>query len=149
MKNIIKKIILSLAIIAGSMFIASPAITSEPVYAAGNGEACTCTIRNDDGTTSEISGTKVPTTILDACDCGHGEGVMTILSLVVRIMTIGIGILGTIGIIVVGIQYLTAGGSEEQTKKAKRRMYEIVIGLAVYILAYAILSWLLPGFQPF
>ena len=62
-------------------------------------------------------------------------------------MTIGIGILGVIGISVVGIQYLTAGGSEEKTRKAKQRMLEIVIGLAVYAVMYAVLSWLLPNFN--
>ena len=62
------------------------------------------------------------------------------------VMTIGIGILGVIGISITGIQYLTAGGSEEKTRKAKRRMFEIVIGLVAYVLIYAALKWLLPSF---
>ena len=60
-------------------------------------------------------------------------------------MTYGIGILGAIGITVVGIMYITAKGNEAQTTKAKKRMLEIVIGLAVYALIWAILSWLMPG----
>ena len=79
------------------------------------------------------------------CD-DKGDSVIHILKLVVDIMTIGIGILGVIGISITGIQYLTAGGSEEKTRKAKRRMFEIVIGLAAYVLIYAILKWLLPSF---
>lgn len=71
-----------------------------------------------------------------------GEGVIHILNLVMDIMTIGIGVLGVVGISVVGIQYLTAGGSEEKTRVAKRRIYEIIIGLAVYAVFYAILKWL-------
>ena len=59
-------------------------------------------------------------------------------------MSIGIGILGVIGITIVGIQYLTAGGSEEKTRKAKRRMFEIVIGIVAYVLLYWFLKWLLP-----
>lgn len=70
-----------------------------------------------------------------------------ILSPALDIMTVGIGIIGAIGITVVGIQYMTAGDNEEQTRKAKRRMFEIVIGIAVYVLAYALLKWLLPGFN--
>ena len=62
-------------------------------------------------------------------------------------MTIGVGILGVLGITIVGIQYLTAGGNEEKTRKAKRRLFEIVLGLAVYVAIYAILQWLLPGFN--
>lgn len=71
-----------------------------------------------------------------------GNGVICIVSLVVDIMSVGIGILGVIGISVVGIQYLTAGGSEEKVRKSKRRMFEIVIGLVAYALMYAILKFL-------
>ena len=95
----------------------------------------------------------VETAILKGCggeaEGNKGEGVICVLNLVVEIMTIGVGILATIGISIAGIQYLTAGGSEEQTRKAKRRIFEIVIGLAAYVLIYVILSFLLPGFKPF
>ena len=87
----------------------------------------------------------VQTSILgngEVCDNGKGDSIEHILDLVVDIMTIGIGILGVIGISIVGIQYLTAGGSEEKTRKAKRRMFEIVIGLVVYAVFYAILTFL-------
>lgn len=76
----------------------------------------------------------------------NGAGVICILNLVIEIMTIGIGILGVLGITIVGIQYLTAGGSEEKTRKAKRRMFEIMIGLLAYVVIYGLLKWLLPGF---
>lgn len=78
-------------------------------------------------------------------DDGNGCGVYTILNLIVDIMTIGIGILAAIGITIVGIKYLTAKGNEEQTRKAKHRMFEIVIGLVSYALMYAFIQWLLPG----
>ncbi len=82
-------------------------------------------------------------------DCGEKTGkesITCVLKLVVTILGIGVGILGVIGISVSGIQYLTAGGSEEKTRKAKRRIYEIVIGLALYAVIYFALQWLLPGF---
>ena len=84
------------------------------------------------------------------CSCdesGDGSEVKRLLALIVDIMTIGVGILGVLGITVVGIQYLTAGGSEEKTRKAKRRLLEIVIGLVAYVLIYALLKWLIPDFQ--
>ena len=94
----------------------------------------------------------VETAILKTCgdkaDDENGEGVMCILQTVVDVMTVGVGILGVLGITIVGIQYLTAGGNEEQTRKAKRRMVEIVIGLVAYVLIYALLKFLLPGFNP-
>ena len=91
---------------------------------------------------------EVQTAILTSCGSGDENGIFCILNLVVNIMTIGIGVLGVLGITIVGIQYLTAGGNEEQTRKAKRRMYEIVIGLVAYVLVYALLYWLIPNFQP-
>lgn len=76
----------------------------------------------------------------------EGKGAIEILMMVIDIMTVGVGILGVIGISWAGLTYLTAGGSEEKTRIAKRRMYEIVIGLVAYVLIYAVLKWLLPGF---
>ena len=79
--------------------------------------------------------------------CANSEdGVICILNLVVDILSVGIGILGVIGITVVGIQYLTAGGNEEKTRKAKQRMFEIVVGLVAYVIIFAALKWLMPGF---
>ena len=75
------------------------------------------------------------------------NGIQCLLGQAVDILSIGIGILGVIGILIVGIQYLTAGGNEEKTRKAKRRMFEIVIGLVAYAVIYALLKFLLPGFN--
>ena len=90
----------------------------------------------------------VETAILTSCNTDDDDGgsIMCLLNLVVDIMTIGIGILGVIGITIVGIQYLTAGGNEEKTRKSKQRMFEIVIGLVVYVIIYALLRWLIPSF---
>ena len=135
-KNILKIVAVTLCL-ASTFFVLSP----QPVFA----EEFNCTCKAADG--SNINGHKVEATILkDVCDCGHGESVIAILDIVVNAMTVGIGILGVVGISVVGIQYLTAGGSEEKVRKAKRRMLEIVIGLAAYVLIYAVIKWLMPNF---
>lgn len=78
-------------------------------------------------------------------DDGEGCGVFSVLNLVVDILSIGVGIVGVIGISVVGIQYITAGGNEQQTTKAKRRIVEIVIGLVAFATLYAFMQWVLPG----
>ena len=82
-----------------------------------------------------------------SCDDGTGSSIVSILRLVVNIMTVGVGVLGVIGITIVGIQYLTAGGNEEQTRKAKRRLFELIIGLVAYVLIYSLLNWLIPNFE--
>ncbi|MBR3236421.1 hypothetical protein IKF92_01950 [Candidatus Saccharibacteria bacterium] len=96
--------------------------------------------------TSESESFGVETAILKECS-DEKDGVVCLLNLVIDIMTIGIGILGVIGITIVGIQYLTAGGNEEKTRKAKTRMFDIVIGLVAYAAVYGLLKWLLPAFN--
>lgn len=88
----------------------------------------------------------VETTLLgNLKDDGKGCGVYTILNLVIDVFSMGVGILGVIGISVVGLQYLTAKDNEQQATKAKRRMVEIIIGLVAYAVLYVGLQWLLPG----
>lgn len=108
------------------------------------------------GANTPVMATRVASTFGDdnlanvLTDCGdpnNKDGIGCVLKLVVEILSIGVGILAVVGISVSGIQYLTAGGSEEKTRKAKRRIFEIVIGLALYVILYALLQWLLPGFK--
>lgn len=86
----------------------------------------------------------VETSIIECSDTGAGS-IRELLRLVINITTAGISILAVIGITIMGIQYLTAGGNEQQATKAKRRLYEIIIGLAVYVLLFGIAQWLLPN----
>lgn len=126
-----------MAIFMGAMMVGSPAFAACSQPQLDNGCVNTALLGSN------------------GCSCKRGEtaedgkGIIHILQLVVEIMTIGIGILGVLGITIVGIQYLTAGGSEEKTRKAKRRMFEIVIGLVAYVLIYALMQWLIPDFHPF
>lgn len=91
-----------------------------------------------------------------AAECGGAEtaiisctddegGVWHILNLIINILSIGVGILGIIGISVAGIQFLTAKDSPEQVKKAKTRIGQIVVGLALYASLFTVAQWLLPG----
>lgn len=81
-------------------------------------------------------------------DDGEGCGVYTVLDLVMTILTIGIGVTALIGITISGITYLTAKDNVEKTTKAKRRIFEIVIGLVAYAAIWGILTFLLPEFNP-
>ena len=93
---------------------------------------------------SAVSCGGVETSIIQCGEGGDG-GVYHILSLLLDILSIGVGILGVVGISWTGIQYLTAGGSEEKIVKSKRRAFEMVIGLACYAILWGFASWLLPG----
>lgn len=131
-----KKILISIiAIVTMGFFAVAPVFAEEKCVLTsvlGNAKCNADAVRDESGEYN--------------CSCesdgGDGGGIMHILTLVRDIMTIGVGILGVIGITIVGIQYLTAGGNEEKTRKAKRRLFEIVIGLVAYVFIYALLSWL-------
>ena len=145
-----KKILYSiLAVVMGAGVVAAPMVTSAPTYAA----SCTCISSGQQGVVTAILGEsgvdERGQPVNCSCDDGKGSGVINILNLVVRIMTVGIGILATIGVVVSGIQYMTAGGNEERTRKSKRRIFEIVIGVLAYVLVFAVLDWLIPGFNPY
>ena len=76
---------------------------------------------------------------------GGGNGITDVLCLAVSIFMVAVGILVAIGIVIVGLQYLTARDNEEQVRKSKRRLFHIVIGVAVYILMWPLVNWLLPN----
>ena len=75
------------------------------------------------------------------------DGIICLLSLILTIMTYGVGILGVIGIIISGIQYTTSQGDAAKMTKAKNRIVNVIIGLVVYALMWAALRFLVPGFQ--
>lgn len=85
----------------------------------------------------------VNTTIIN---CNNTEnGIYAVLAVAINILTILIGAGGVIGIIISGIQYMTASGDPAVVTKAKRRIVEILIGLAAFSVLWAFLEWLIPG----
>lgn len=86
----------------------------------------------------------VDTNLIECDNIGAGS-IRSVLLIIINVLSIGVGIIGVIGISVAGIQYLTAGGDEQKTTKAKRRIYEIIIGVMVFALMWTGAQWLLPG----
>lgn len=84
------------------------------------------------------------TVLIECGDVGSGN-IVHVLSLILDIMTMGIGILAVIGISWFGIQYLTAGSDTTKTTKAKRRMLEITIGIVGYLAIFSTSKWLMPS----
>lgn len=79
------------------------------------------------------------------CDDCHGGAVMAFVALFLRVLTAGMLVAATIGVIWTGALILTARENAEQVTKAKRRLSEIVIGLACWVLLASIVSFVLPG----
>ncbi len=81
------------------------------------------------------------------CQDAEKDGSKTIIDIikfVIGTMTIGIGVLATIGIIISGFMIMTARDNQEQVSKGKKRILEVVIGILVWVLLAALLSLLLP-----
>ncbi|MBR3131584.1 hypothetical protein IKG31_03335 [Candidatus Saccharibacteria bacterium] len=86
----------------------------------------------------------VKTALIGSNGCYSG-GIWGILGIVIDILTIGIGAAAVAGIVYSGIQYTTASGDPAKITKAKRRLYEILIGILVYGVFYGLMRWLIPG----
>lgn len=130
MKKFIQKIASLMVVAVASIGLISP--VSTPVYAA-----------------TPAANFGADAAILTTCankEDGSGSGIKCVIELVVNILSVLVGIVGVIGVVIVGIQYLTAGGNEEQTRKAKRRLFEIIIGIVAYAAIYALIRFLLPNF---
>ena len=91
----------------------------------------------------------VKTSVLGENGCvegtGDGSAIFSVLNVVLTVLTYGVGIAGTIGIVIVGIQYITAKDNAAQMAAAKTRLIAIVVGLAAYAVMWGFLQWLLPG----
>lgn len=82
------------------------------------------------------------------CDSAEVDGQGTVLGIIkftISVMTVGISVLGTIGLIYSGFIVMTAGGNTAQVTKAKQRILEIVVGIIMWVLAAAILDLFLPA----
>lgn len=124
MKKLLKKLILPILILAGIVSI----ISTTPVFA-------------------ECGEGYVDTSLFGCVDGSDGNGIFFILNIVLTVMTFGVGILGTLGIVIAGIQYASAKDNEQQMAKAKMRILQIVIGMAIWATLFVVLKWLIPGFK--
>lgn len=78
---------------------------------------------------------------------GSGAGIIEILGLILNILTAGVGVLMVVGIVISAVQWLSARDNEEQVRKSRRRIVNIIIGAVMWALMWAALNWLIPGFS--
>lgn len=123
-------------VVAGAMTLVGAAVLALPVVNAGSVYAAECT---ED---QKKAGNCVDTNILD-----NDGGIEGLLSLIVNILLYGLGAAATLGVVIAGIMYLTARDNPQQVAKAKTRLIEISIGLAAWAMLFALLQFLLPGFD--
>lgn len=88
-----------------------------------------------------LAADKVETNILPS----SANSIDGILKLVLNILVYGVGVAAVIGVVIAGIMYLTARDSEAQVATAKKRLYEVVLGLILWVAMWSLLQWLIPG----
>ncbi|MCL2002035.1 hypothetical protein FWG76_01360 [Candidatus Saccharibacteria bacterium] len=79
------------------------------------------------------------------CSGNSGEGIFEVLDIVLNVLTAGVGVAAAVGIVVAAIRYTQARDKVESVTGAKKMIVNIMIGLAVWALFYALMRWLLPG----
>jgi hypothetical protein len=98
---------------------------------------------------NEQSGSSVKTKFNLGCLGNEGPPKMgaieDLVYSIVRFLTAGVGIVLVGGMILAGIQYSASQGNPEATKAAKDRIQNIIIGLMIYLFAFALVQYLVPG----
>ena len=92
----------------------------------------------------------VDTSLISCEQSGEGgnienSGLWGLLVLTINILTAGVGLAALGGIVYGAILYTSAGGSQEQTKKALGIITNVVIGVIAYALMYTGLNFIIPG----
>lgn len=78
--------------------------------------------------------------------CGHPHsGIDDLLFAVIRFLSAGVGLIVLASVIIGGIQYTISRGDPNATQAAIKRLVSSVVALLVYIFAYAILNFVVPG----
>lgn len=121
------RILLSAFVVAGAVSVLLPSVST--VFAAECGGVTTSIIACDQAGGSAVEDT----------------GVWGILLLVINIFTAGIGIAAVAGVVYGSILYTSAGGSQEQVKKAMGVFTNVAIGVIAYAGMYALLNFIIPG----
>ena len=94
------------------------------------------------------SDTKRCTTLLSESWCDEdsdGSNIIELIKKAVGILTAGVVVAGTIGIIWCGFLILTSRDNEAQVAKARKRLIDVVIGIVLFVLGNVIINLLFPG----
>lgn len=87
---------------------------------------------------------EVSTTIDFGCS-NKGNPITDLLFAVIRFLSAGVGLVIVVSVIIGGIQYIVSRGDPNATQAAIKRLTSAVMALLLFIFAYAILNYVIPG----
>lgn len=76
---------------------------------------------------------------------GMGNAIIDAMFAIIRIMSYGVGLAIIASTIVAGLQYTSSRADPGAIAKATERLRNNVLALILYIFAYSILNWIIPG----
>jgi len=139
-KNMVKhkfsKFLISLGILFVFFFGAAPlASAASTCPAKSTGNYCCGDASN---------GGPVITSIDLGCK-GSGNPIMDMSFAIIRLLSDGVGILVVGSVVVAGIQFTMARNDPQNVANATNRIRTSLIALLIFIFAYAILNYIIPG----
>jgi hypothetical protein len=96
----------------------------------------------------------VPINIADSGGCPPGSipddpatggAIVFYLKQILRLLSGAVGLVIVLILVIAGIQYITATGDPALIKRAKERIINAMTALVLFVLAYAIINFLVPG----
>jgi hypothetical protein len=91
------------------------------------------------------SGDEAINTSIDFGCRGKGNGFADLLFAIIRWLSYGAGLVIVGSVVVAGIQYTTSRGDPGATAAAENRIKSAILALLIFIFAFAILNYIIPG----
>jgi hypothetical protein len=104
----------------------------------GNSEECG---ENEVEVSVEVGGNRC---VQNSENSLENNAIIVYLRYLIQFLTAGVGLVITIMIVVGGVQYITAGENSQKVQAAKQKIFNAVLALILFILMYALLSYLVP-----
>lgn len=142
---IISALLATLGIIAGPTSLVSaqnPCLPNNPLCTPAGGNAGGGSTNTPSNTTFGNDCT-ASNNNLEACV--HKNPLVNRLREIINFLAAGVGVVVVFGIIVGGIQYITAGDNPTKVQAARQRILNAILALIAFGLAYAFLQYLIPG----
>jgi hypothetical protein len=86
----------------------------------------------------------VPTALID-CGAGKENPIIHMLKLIVNFLSVGVGVVAVGGIVWGAVLYTTSNGDASKSKQGVTVIVNTVIGLLLFVFAYALMNFLIPG----
>lgn len=78
-------------------------------------------------------------------NAAEGGAIVAYLKLVLQFLSSGVGITVVLMLVIAGVQYIISVGDPANIKKAKDRVVNAVTALVLFVMGFALLSYIIPG----